>query len=245
MAALLDVVDLQARYGLFSVLRGVTLSVGDGELVAMIGANGAGKTTTMRCLSGVVPASRGTITFGGVRLDGRPSHEIVEAGLVQIPEGRQLFPDLSVEQNLRVGANCQRARDHETETLRYVYDLFPRLKERARQPAGTLSGGEQQMVAIGRGLMAKPRMLLLDEPTLGLAPLLVKQLFRTIRDINLSGIAVLLVEQNVVNAVQLSRRTYLLEGGRIQLSDRSERIADNPKVTEMYFGLGSKESIGE
>ncbi len=242
---LLEVADLHARYGLFSVLRGVSLSVGEGELVAMIGANGAGKTTTLRCLSGVVSASGGKITFDGCSLNGRPSHEIVEAGLIQVPEGRQLFPALSVEENLRVGANCRRARNHEGESLRYIYDLFPRLKERARQLAGTLSGGEQQMTAIGRGLMAKPRMLLLDEPTLGLAPLVVKQLFKTIRDINAAGIAVLLVEQNVMNAVEISDRTYLLEGGLIQLSDRSDKIADNPKVTEMYFGLGSKESVGE
>ncbi len=242
---LLEVTDLHARYGLFSVLRGVSIAVGEGELVAMIGANGAGKTTTLRCLSGVVPVSGGTIAFDGRRLDGRPSHEIVEAGLVQVPEGRQLFPGLTVEDNLRVGANCARARGHEDETLRQVYDLFPRLKERAGQLAGTLSGGEQQMAAIGRALMAKPRMLLLDEPTLGLAPLVVKQLFRTVRDINAAGIAILLVEQNVMNAVQISDRTYLLEGGRIQLSDRSDAIADNPRVTEMYFGLGSKESVGE
>ncbi len=234
---MLRVSGLQAFYGDMQALHGVTLEVREGEIVSVIGSNGAGKTTTLMTISGVLRPRRGAIEFDARRIDGLKPAEIVEAGLVHVPEGRQLFPSMTVEENLTLGACTRRAKASRPETLDQVYRLFPRLRERSHQVAGTLSGGEQQMTAIGRGLMACPRLLMLDEPSLGLSPMLVTAIFDIIQEINRGGATILLVEQNVFRALKLSHRGYVLENGRIVAEGSSRQLLGDPQVRTAYLGL--------
>ncbi len=234
---MLKVRGLQTFYGDLQALHGVTLEVREGEIVSVIGSNGAGKTTTLMTISGVLRPRRGEIEFDGRRIDSLRPAEIVEAGLGHVPEGRQLFPSMTVEENLAMGACTRRARGARREALDRVYHLFPRLRERRHQVAGTLSGGEQQMVAIGRGLMSSPRLLMLDEPSLGLSPMLVSTIFDIIREINRGGATILLVEQNVFRALQLSHRGYILENGQIVAEGPSQQLLRDPQVRTAYLGL--------
>ena len=214
---MLEVRSLRAGYGGTEVLRGLDLSVGAGEIVAVLGSNGVGKTTLNKVLSGVLRANEGEIRFDGKTLTGASSADIVEAGLIHVPEGRKIFPNMSVRENLELGS-YRRGRDRRSTNLERVFDTFPRLRERSGQAAGTLSGGEQQMLAIGRGMMAEPRLLILDEPSLGLSPLLVEEMFALIRRLNGDGLPILLVEQNVVQSLECASRAYILENGVIALS---------------------------
>jgi branched-chain amino acid transport system ATP-binding protein len=237
MGALLRVTGLETCYGDLQALHGVTLEVPEGQIVSVIGSNGAGKTTTLMTISGVLHPRAGAIEFEGRRIEGLKPAEIVEAGLGHVPEGRQLFPSMTVEENLLMGACTRRARAARAETLEQVYSLFPRLRERRRQVADTLSGGEQQMVAMGRGLMSRPRLLMLDEPSLGLSPMLVTAIFAIIREINRAGATILLVEQNVFRALKLSHRGYILENGQIVAEGPSEQLLRDPQVRTAYLGL--------
>ncbi|RPI10694.1 MAG: ABC transporter ATP-binding protein [Zetaproteobacteria bacterium] len=229
--------NVQTFYGDLQALFGVSLSVREGEIVSVIGNNGAGKTTTLMTISGVLRARKGDIQFDGRRIDAMKPADIVSRGLGHVPEGRQLFPSMTVEDNLLMGACARRARGQRGETIARVYELFPRLRERRRQLAGTLSGGEQQMVAIGRGLMGLPRLLMLDEPSLGLSPVMVTAMFEAIRQINRDGTTILLVEQNVFRALKLSHRGYILEDGRVVAEGASEDLLRNPQVRATYLGL--------
>jgi branched-chain amino acid transport system ATP-binding protein len=233
---LLRIENLHAGYGDLEVLHGIDLDVNEGEIVALIGANGAGKTTTLRAISGLVAASEGSITFEGSNIGSWRSSQIVAEGVVQVPEGRKLFADMSVLENLRLGA-YKRGRSDISGSLDEVFDLFPKLSERSSQSAGTLSGGEQQMLAIGRSLMTKPRFLMLDEPSLGLAPKLVIDIFGVIKSINGLGVTVMLVEQNAVHALQLSDRGYVLENGRVVLHGTGEELLGDDRVRTAYLGL--------
>jgi branched-chain amino acid transport system ATP-binding protein len=237
MGALLRVTGLETFYGDLQALHGVTLEVAEGQIVSVIGSNGAGKTTTLMTISGVLHPRAGAIEFEGRRIEGLKPAAIVEAGLGHVPEGRQLFPSMTVEENLLMGACTRRARAARAETLEQVYSLFPRLRERHRQVAGTLSGGEQQMVAMGRGLMSRPRLLMLDEPSLGLSPMLVTAIFAIIREINRAGATILLVEQNVFRALKLSHRGYILENGQIVAEGPSQQLLRDPQVRTAYLGL--------
>lgn len=232
----LEVENLQAGYGTEEVLHGVSLRVDEGEIVSILGANGAGKTTTLLTISGLVRASGGAVRFQGEDLHTLPSHEVVRRGLTQSPEGRRVFGVLSVLENLRLGAFTVGDKEKAEQTLDWIFDLFPRLHERKDQLAGTLSGGEQQMLAMGRALMAQPRLLLLDEPSLGLAPLLVKSIFRTIRRISEQGVTVLLVEQNARAALKLASRGYVLEVGNVVMEDTAKGLLANPRVQKAYLG---------
>jgi branched-chain amino acid transport system ATP-binding protein len=234
---MLEILDLVVGYGEVRVLEGCTLTVGRGEVVALLGANGAGKTTLMRAISRIVDATSGSITFEGVDVTRAPSPAVVEAGIAQVPEGRKLWPDMSVEDNLLLGAYPKRARAAMRATLEDVYALFPRVRERRRQVAGTLSGGEQQMVAIGRGLMSKPSLLMLDEPSLGLAPKIVSEMFAAIEAINARGTTVLLVEQNVAGALAIATRGYILETGVIVMGGTREELLGSETVRKAYLGL--------
>jgi branched-chain amino acid transport system ATP-binding protein len=236
MSTLLRLDGLDAGYGDLTAVSGVSLEVQQGEAVALIGSNGAGKTTTLRAITGLLPCRGGRVEFEGARIDGLGSAQIVARGIAHVPEGRQLFPTLTVRDNLELGSRGgdRRRRD---ESLESVFVLFPRLRERQRQLAGTLSGGEQQMCAIGRGLMARPRLLLLDEPSLGLAPVAVKLIFETLRRVNDAGTTILLVEQNVPRALQLAHRGYVLENGRIALAGTRADLLANPHVKQAYLGL--------
>ena len=234
MSTLLRLDSVEAGYSDLVAVREVSLEVRAGEVVALIGGNGAGKTTTLRAISGLLPLRRGRIEFEGERIDGRASAQVVARGIAHVPEGRQLFPSMSVRENLELGARDRAAR---AATLEIVFALFPRLRERERQPAGTLSGGEQQMCAIGRGLMARPRLLLLDEPSLGLAPVMVRLIFETLKAINETGTTILLVEQNVARALALSHRAYVIENGRIVLDGPREALQQSPHVKQAYLGL--------
>ena len=233
--AILEVRDLSVSYGAIGALKGVSLTLSEGEIVTLIGANGAGKTTTLRAIMGLVPAAGGEVRYGGEPTRGKRTHRLVREGLVLVPEGRIVFANLTVRENLEMGAYARRdggaANDYEK-----VYALFPRLKERSKQTAGTLSGGEQQMLAIGRALMSKPRVLLLDEPSLGLAPIVVRAIFEAIEEIHRAGVPVLLVEQNANAALRHSNRAYVLETGRVALEGTSAEVAANPKVKEAYLG---------
>ena len=229
--------DVHAYYGHIAALKGVSLEVQAGEIVTLIGANGAGKSTTLRSISGLVHPRQGTITFDGARIDGLPAHEIAARGLVQAPEGRRLFNRMTVLENLEMGAFTRRDRAALREDLARVYAQFPRLEERSQQKAGTLSGGEQQMLAIGRALMARPRLLLLDEPSLGLAPILVEAIFQTLVEINRQGVTVLLVEQNAHMALAVAHRGYVLETGRVILADTAERLRADEGVQRAYLGI--------
>ena len=235
--ALLAVDDVDVFYGQVQALHGVSLTVGADEIVALIGANSAGKTTLIRTISGLIRPSAGRITFGDRSLDALEPHEIVETGVVQIPEGRRLFPFITVEENLLVGAYNSHARERMAETLDEVMTLFPRLAERRRQLARTLSGGEQQMLAIARGLMSRPKLMMFDEPSLGLAPLLVKEVFNIIPRIRAQNIPVLLVEQNVNHSLRLCDRGYVLENGRVAMEGTGQELLGNPDIKKAYLGM--------
>jgi branched-chain amino acid transport system ATP-binding protein len=231
----LEVRALRAGYGAIEVLRGVDLAVAAGEIVALLGSNGAGKSTLNNNISGLYRPFGGTIRFDGADIAGTPSMRIVEAGLVQVPEGRRVFPNLSVRENLELGS-YRRGRAARAQNIDRVLSIFPRLGERLAQSAGTLSGGEQQMLAIGRGLMSEPKLLILDEPSLGLSPLLVEEMFALIGRLNQDGLAILLVEQNVVQSLAVAHRAYVLENGRIALSGRADDLAQDPELRKSYLG---------
>ena len=228
--------NLNVHYGVIQALHDVSLEVAEGEIVTLIGSNGAGKSTTLLALSGLVPSSSGEILFDGNNLRGVAAHDRVRRGLVQIPEGRRVFATMSVAENLSLGASARRDKTETPKDLDEVYALFPRLAERKNQAAGTMSGGEQQMLAVGRALMSRPRLLLLDEPSLGLAPLLVKEIFNVVARIRERGVTVLLVEQNAHLALRIADRAYVLETGRIVMSGDAKKIARDPRVKEAYLG---------
>lgn len=234
--ALLEIRDLRVNYGPIQAIRGIDMDVEEGSIVALLGANGAGKTTTLRTVSGVIKPASGSIKFAGQELCGRRASKIARMGVNMSPEGRLIFNELSVEENLRAGAYCIRSRAEAENNMKRVLQLFPRLEERLRQHAGTLSGGEQQMLAIGRALMGNPRMLLLDEPSMGLSPLLVEEIFRIIEDVNRSGVTVLLVEQNAKKALEIADRAYVLETGSIAMSGAAAELANDEKVRKAYLG---------
>ena len=234
---LLETENLSSHYGRIRALDGVTLRVADGELVALVGSNGAGKTTLLRTLSGVQPASGGRIRFAGEEVTRAEPHRRVRLGMAQVPEGRQVFGPLSVEDNLRLGAVTRAAQEHER-SLRSIYAMFPVLEEKARAPAGTLSGGQQQMLAIGRALMARPRLLLLDEPSMGLAPVLVQEIFAAVRRLRTSGTTILLVEQNAQAALAIADRGYVMETGRLVLEGTGRELLADARVREAYLGVG-------
>jgi branched-chain amino acid transport system ATP-binding protein len=234
---MLEIKNLTVNYGAIGALHSVTLRVKQGDIVTLIGSNGAGKTTTLRTVSGLLRPKGGEILYGGRNIVGLAPHEIVKMGISHVPEGRMVFANLTVLENLKMGAYLQKDKKVIQKELKYVYDVFPRLKEREKQMAGTLSGGEQQMLAIGRALMAKPKFLMLDEPSLGIAPLLVKTIFEKIVEVNRThGITILLVEQNANLALQVSRYGYVLETGRVTLEDSSEALRANPQVKSAYLG---------
>jgi branched-chain amino acid transport system ATP-binding protein len=233
---MLEVRRLSAGYGAVTVLAGIDLDVGAGEIVAVLGANGAGKTTLNRALSGLIPARAGSIRFAGADITGAGHDDIVRAGLIHVPEGRKIFPNLNVRENLLLGA-WARGREGRAQRLDHVLDTFPRLRERLRQSAGAMSGGEQQMLAIGRGLMADPRLLILDEPSLGLSPLLTEELFALIGRLNAAGIAILLVEQNVVQSLAVAARAVVIEQGRLALAGSAADLARDPRLKAAYLGF--------
>jgi branched-chain amino acid transport system ATP-binding protein len=235
MTALLEVEDIHTSYGSIEALRGVSLRVEDGEVVTLIGSNGAGKSTTLRSISGLTPARSGTIRFAGEEITRTSTQDIVSLGIAMSPEGRHCFPRMTVRENLDLGAH-QRRGPEIAEDLERVFELFPRLNERQRQKAGTMSGGEQQMLAIGRALMARPRLLLLDEPSMGIAPILVQRIYETIGEINRTGVAILLVEQNANYALGIASRGYVLETGQVVLGAPSAKLRDDPEVQRAYLG---------
>jgi branched-chain amino acid transport system ATP-binding protein len=232
---LLQVEDIHTYYGAIQALRGVSLKVEEGEVVTIIGSNGAGKSTTLRSISGLTPARSGRVVFEGQEITLLPAHEIVSCGIALAPEGRHCFARMTVRENLDLGA-YRRRDDGIGDDLDRVFDLFPRLKERERQKAGTMSGGEQQMLAIGRALMARPKLLMLDEPSMGIAPILVQRIYETIAEINRQGVAILLVEQNANYALDVSKRGYVLETGSVVLTNASAQLRDDPAVQRAYLG---------
>jgi branched-chain amino acid transport system ATP-binding protein len=232
---LLEVSDIRTHYGSIEALKGVSLTVDEGEVVTLIGSNGAGKSTTLRSISGLTPASSGRISFAGQDITRVPAHEIVAYGIALSPEGRHCFPRMTVRENLDLGAHHRRGAEVATD-LERVFELFPRLHEREKQKAGTMSGGEQQMLAIGRALMARPRLLMLDEPSMGIAPILVQRIYETIGAINRDGVTILLVEQNANYALDISARGYVLETGRVVLANDSDQLRDDPEVQRAYLG---------
>jgi branched-chain amino acid transport system ATP-binding protein len=234
--ALLEVHDIHTFYGNIEALKGVSVEVEDGECVTLIGSNGAGKSTTLRSISGLSPPRQGSIRFKGREITETPPQDIVSMGVAQSPEGRHVFPRMTVHENLLLGAYLRRDQDDISSDLDRVYELFPRLKERQRQKGGTMSGGEQQMLAIGRALMARPTLLLLDEPSMGIAPILVERIYETIAEINRQGTTILLVEQNANFALDVSSRAYVLETGKVALHDKSEALRENPEVQRAYLG---------
>ncbi|MBC7078448.1 MAG: ABC transporter ATP-binding protein [Synergistales bacterium] len=234
---MISVKELDTGYGDIQVLRGVSLEINEGEIVSLVGANAAGKSTMVKALSGIIKPWRGQVLFDGVRVDTLEPHEIVELGIVQVPEGRRLFPQMSVLENLLLGAYTPRARRDYEKTLRDIFEMFPILKERQNQLAGSLSGGEQQMCAIGRGLMAKPKLLMLDEPSLGLAPILVAQVLNMVKAIREQGVTVLLVEQNVRQSLALADRGYVLENGRIVMEGPSAALLADDRLRQAYLGM--------
>ena len=234
---MLKIEGVDVYYGDVQALWNVSLQVNQGEIVTLVGANGAGKTTTVKTVSGLLKPARGTIKFEGERIDDKPAHEVPARGIAHVPEGRRLFPLMTVKENLEMGAMIPEAKRHREETLEQIYKILPRLKERETQLAETLSGGEQQMLAIGRGLMARPRLLLMDEPSLGLAPILVQQIFDTIRHIHEEGVTLLLIEQNVRRALSVADRAYVLENGRIVLTGTGQELLESDHVKRAYLGL--------
>ncbi len=233
---ILNIENLHVKYGNVEALHGIDIQVNPGEIVAILGANGAGKSTTLNTICGIFKTSQGSIRFDGQELHKMPAHEIVKLGVAQVPEGRRVFGTLSVRANLNLGAFTCRDKKRNARNLEWIFDLFPRLAERSAQLAGTLSGGEQQMLAIGRALMANPRILLLDEPSLGLAPILVKTIFNTIKQINSSGLTVVIVEQNARAALKLAHRGYVMEVGKIVMEDSARNLLADPSVQNAYLG---------
>ena len=234
--ALLEIKDLCVNYGVITALKGISFSVDEGEVVALIGANGAGKTTTLHTITGLLPAKSGSIVFDGVELTKTPAHKIVELGMAHVPEGRRIFANLSVLDNLKLGAFTRKDQDNINDTLQMVYERFPRIAERKNQIAGTLSGGEQQMLAMGRALMSKPRIIVMDEPSMGLSPILVSEIFDIIKSISHDGVTVLLVEQNAKKALSISNRAYVLETGNIVLSGDAKDLINDESVKKAYLG---------
>ena len=232
---MLELQDLTVSYGGIQALKGINLQVGEGEIVTLIGANGAGKSTTLRTISGLEKPQGGKIIYNGVDITGKPSKYMVQNRLILVPEGRLIFPDMTVLENLKIGAYLRRDKDIEKD-IQHMYELFPRLKERSWQMAGTLSGGEQQMLAVGRALMSRPKLLMMDEPSLGLAPLVVRDIFSIIRTIRDSGVTVLLIEQNANAALKVADRGYVLETGRIALEGTGRELLSNPAVRAAYLG---------
>ncbi len=233
---LLEVTDIETYYGSIQALKGITIDVHEGEIVTLIGANGAGKSTTLRSINGLNHPRRGTIAFRGRDITHDPAHDIVKLGIAQSPEGRKLFPRMSVTENLEMGAFQRKDRGNFKEDMDRVFELFPRLAERRHQKAGTLSGGEQQMCAIGRALMARPTLLMLDEPSMGLAPIFVERIFETIVEVNRQGTSILLVEQNALMALDVANRGYVLETGHVALADEAKALAKNEDVRKTYLG---------
>jgi branched-chain amino acid transport system ATP-binding protein len=232
---LLEISEVHAHYGTIEALKGVSLEVHEGEVVTLIGSNGAGKSTTLRSISGLTPASAGKVVFDGEEITRVPAHDVVGRGIALAPEGRHCFARMTVRENLELGAYLRRRADTD-EDFERVFGLFPRLKEREKQKAGTMSGGEQQMLAIGRALMARPKLLMLDEPSMGIAPILVQRIYETITEINRSGVAILLVEQNANYALEISKRGYVLETGRVVLKGDSSTLRGDPEVQRAYLG---------
>jgi len=233
---LLEIEDMHSYYGHIHALQGISLTVEEGEVVTLIGSNGAGKTTTLRSIHGILPPSEGRIIFDGEEIQGTPAHDMISRGIAQSPEGRKIFFRMTVLENLEMGAYHRSDSSEVRQDMDRVFDLFPRLKERTKQEAGTMSGGEQQMLAIGRALMSRPRLLLLDEPSMGLAPVLVERIFETIREINEQGTTILLVEQNANVALEIATRGYVLETGKIVNSAPAQKLREDPKVREAYLG---------
>ncbi len=237
---MLSIQDLSAGYGGTQVLFGTTLDVRPGEVTAIVGSNGVGKTTLLRTIAGLLKPTGGSISYKGEEVGGRPSHDIVERGLVLVPEGRRLFPRMTVRRNLELGAYSQRARRHMAERLEYVFELFPILREREQQLAGTLSGGQQQMCAIARGLVAMPEVLMLDEVSLGLAPVAIARVYDAIKTIRDSGVTLLIVEQNISQALAVADRAYVIQHGHVVLSGSGRELAQNPEVKRVYLGLAAQ-----
>lgn len=234
---MLAVEHIDVFYGDLQVLWDVSFEVREGEIVVLLGANGAGKSTILKTVSALLRPAKGTLTFDNKRLDQLPSNKILDMGLAHVPEGRRLFPEMTVEENLILGALTPRSKAKRNETVKWIYELFPRLHERRKQAAGTLSGGEQQMVAVGRGLMSLPRLLMFDEPSLGLAPILVMEIFRIVEMVNKEGVTVLLVEQNVKHTLGMCDRAYVLENGRITMGGTGEEFLNNDHIKEAYLGI--------
>ncbi len=234
--ALLEIKDLEVNYGVIKAIKGVSFDVNEGEIIALIGANGAGKTTILHTITGLIQAKKGSIMFDGKELTKTPPHKIVSMGMAHVPEGRRIFQQLSVLENLKLGAYTRKDKSEIASTLKMVYERFPRLEERKNQVAGTLSGGEQQMLAMGRALMSKPRIILMDEPSMGLSPLLVSEIFDIIKVINESGTTVLLVEQNAKKALSIADRAYVLETGKITLSGDAKDLINDESVKKAYLG---------
>lgn len=234
--ALLEIKDLEVNYGVIKAIKGVSFDVNEGEIIALIGANGAGKTTILHTITGLIQAKKGSIVFDGKELTKTPPHKIVSMGMAHVPEGRRIFQQLSVLENLKLGAYTRKDKSEIASTLKMVYERFPRLEERKNQVAGTLSGGEQQMLAMGRALMSKPRIILMDEPSMGLSPLLVSEIFDIIKVINESGTTVLLVEQNAKKALSIADRAYVLETGKITLSGDAKGLINDESVKKAYLG---------
>lgn len=232
---MLELVDVTVSYGMIDALKGISLTIEQGEIVALIGANGAGKSTTLMSISGVTALRRGTISYNGTQISGRPVHGVVTMGISQVPEGRRIFPRMTVSENLEIGAFSRNGQEC-SEGIERVFALFPTLAERRRQLGGTLSGGEQQMLAIGRALMSRPKLLLLDEPSLGLAPIIVSRIFRIIQEINSQGTTILLVEQNAKAALRLAHRAYVLETGRIVMQGKASLLEKDPGIKKAYLG---------
>ena len=234
--AMLEVKDLEVYYGMIQALKGISFSVNEGEVIALIGANGAGKTTTLHTITGLLSAKKGSVLFGGKDITKVPGHKIVSMGMAHVPEGRRIFAQLSVLQNLRMGAYTRKDKDEIEQSLQMVYKRFPRLEERRGQMAGTLSGGEQQMLAMGRALMSKPKIILMDEPSMGLSPIFVNEIFDIIREVSKGGTTVLLVEQNAKKALSIADRAYVLETGSIVLEGRAEALLADDSIKKAYLG---------
>ena len=234
--AMLEIKDLEVSYGMIAAIKGVSFEVNEGEVIALIGANGAGKTTILHTITGLIKAKAGSIVFDGHDLTKTPAHKIVELGMAHVPEGRRIFSQLTVLENLKLGAYTRKDKDGIAEDLETVYSRFPRLAERKKQIAGTLSGGEQQMLAMGRALMSKPRIIVMDEPSMGLSPILVSEIFDIIQSINSTGVTVLLVEQNAKQALSIADRAYVLETGRISLSGNADELINDESVKKAYLG---------
>jgi len=236
MSAMLDVKNIQVAYGKIVAVKDISVTVNQGEIVTLIGSNGAGKSTTLRTISGLIKPKSGEITFNGKRIDGIPGHEIVAMGICHAPEGRRIFPRMTVKENLELGAFIRNDKAAVTADMERVLDLFPRLKERIDQRAGTMSGGEQQMLAVSRALMGDPKLLLLDEPSMGLAPVLVELIFDTIVKIRKQGVTILLIEQNATAALEVADRAYVLESGKVKMSGSAKELSSDDKVTKAYLG---------